>query len=82
MTTANSDKGIADRSMGFGLRALNRLAGSDLLAAVLGTAPTRGGGSRRRGQSGRRAPLITVISHHEPHHERGADNDGRCCVSS
>ena len=34
MTTANSDKGIADRSMGFGLKALNRLAGSDLLDRI------------------------------------------------
>ena len=34
MTTANSDKGIADRSMGLGLRALNRLAGSDLLDRI------------------------------------------------
>ena len=31
MSTVKSDKGIADRSMGFGLRALNRLAGSSLL---------------------------------------------------
>ena len=29
-----SDKGIAERSMGFGLRALNRLAGSDLLDRI------------------------------------------------
>ena len=34
MTTANSDKGIADRSMGLGLRALNHLAGSDLLDRI------------------------------------------------
>jgi alkylation response protein AidB-like acyl-CoA dehydrogenase len=34
VTTANSDKGIADRSMGLGLRALNRLAGSDLLDRI------------------------------------------------
>ena len=34
MTTANSDKGIADRGMGLGLRALNRLAGSDLLDRI------------------------------------------------
>jgi len=31
VTTVKPDKGIADRSMGFGLRALNRLAGSSLL---------------------------------------------------
>jgi alkylation response protein AidB-like acyl-CoA dehydrogenase len=31
VSTVKSDKGIADRSMGFGLRALNRLAGSSLL---------------------------------------------------
>jgi alkylation response protein AidB-like acyl-CoA dehydrogenase len=31
VSTVKSDKGIADRSMGFGLKALNRLAGSDLL---------------------------------------------------
>ena len=31
MSTVKSDKGIADRSMGFGLKALNRLAGSTLL---------------------------------------------------
>jgi alkylation response protein AidB-like acyl-CoA dehydrogenase len=31
VTTVKSDKGIADRSMGFGLKALNRLAGSSLL---------------------------------------------------
>ena len=31
MSTVKSDKGIADRSMGYGLKALNRLAGSDLL---------------------------------------------------
>ena len=34
MTTANSDKGIADRSMGLGLKALNRLAGSTLLDRI------------------------------------------------
>jgi alkylation response protein AidB-like acyl-CoA dehydrogenase len=34
VTTANSDKGIADRGMGLGLRALNRLAGSDLLDRI------------------------------------------------
>jgi alkylation response protein AidB-like acyl-CoA dehydrogenase len=34
VTIANSDKGIADRSMGLGLRALNRLAGSDLLDRI------------------------------------------------
>jgi alkylation response protein AidB-like acyl-CoA dehydrogenase len=34
VTTANSDKGIADRSMGFGLKALNRLAGSTLLDRI------------------------------------------------
>ncbi len=34
MTTANTDKGIADRSMGLGLKALNRLAGSDLLDRI------------------------------------------------
>jgi alkylation response protein AidB-like acyl-CoA dehydrogenase len=31
VSTVKSDKGIADRSMGFGLKALNRLAGSSLL---------------------------------------------------
>ncbi len=31
MTTAKSDQGIADRGMGLSLKALNRLAGSDLL---------------------------------------------------
>jgi len=31
VSTVKSDKGIADRSMGFGLKALNRLAGSNLL---------------------------------------------------
>jgi alkylation response protein AidB-like acyl-CoA dehydrogenase len=31
VSTVQSDKGIADRSMGFGLRALNRLAGSEVL---------------------------------------------------
>jgi alkylation response protein AidB-like acyl-CoA dehydrogenase len=34
VTTANSDKRIADRSMGFGLKALNRLAGSNLLDRI------------------------------------------------
>ncbi len=34
MTTANSDRGIADRSMGYGLKALNRLAGSNLLDRI------------------------------------------------
>jgi alkylation response protein AidB-like acyl-CoA dehydrogenase len=34
VTTANSDKGIADRSMGVGLKALNRLAGSNLLDRI------------------------------------------------
>ena len=34
MSTARSDKGTADRSMGFGLRALNRLAGSSLLDRI------------------------------------------------
>jgi alkylation response protein AidB-like acyl-CoA dehydrogenase len=34
VTTANSDKRIADRSMGFGLKALNRLAGSSLLDRI------------------------------------------------
>ena len=34
MTTANSDKGIAERGMGFGLKALNRLAGSNLLDRI------------------------------------------------
>jgi alkylation response protein AidB-like acyl-CoA dehydrogenase len=31
VSTVKSDKGIADRSMGFGLKALNRLAGSEVL---------------------------------------------------
>jgi alkylation response protein AidB-like acyl-CoA dehydrogenase len=34
MTTANTDRSVAERSMGFGLRALNRLAGSDLLDRI------------------------------------------------
>ena len=34
MSTVKSDKGIADRSMGFGLKALNRLAGSGLLDKI------------------------------------------------
>jgi len=34
MTTATEDKGVAERSMGFGLRWLNRLAGSDLLDRI------------------------------------------------
>jgi len=34
VTTANSDRGIADRSMGYGLKALNRLAGSNLLDRI------------------------------------------------
>ena len=34
MTTATEDKGMAERSMGFGLRWLNRLAGSDLLDRI------------------------------------------------
>jgi alkylation response protein AidB-like acyl-CoA dehydrogenase len=34
VTTANSDKGIADRGMGLGLKVLNRLAGSDLLDRI------------------------------------------------
>ncbi len=33
-TTTDSDRGVAERSMGFGLRALNRLAGSDLLDRI------------------------------------------------
>ncbi len=32
--TQTTDKGMAERSMGFGLRALNRLAGSDLLDRI------------------------------------------------
>ena len=32
--TATEDKGVAERSMGLGLRALNRLAGSDLLDRI------------------------------------------------
>jgi alkylation response protein AidB-like acyl-CoA dehydrogenase len=34
VTTASPDKGIADRSMGIGLKALNRLAGSSLLDRI------------------------------------------------
>lgn len=34
MPTATEDKGVAERSMGFGLRWLNRLAGSDLLDRI------------------------------------------------
>jgi alkylation response protein AidB-like acyl-CoA dehydrogenase len=34
MTTASTDRSVAERSMGFGLRALNRLAGSDLLDRI------------------------------------------------
>jgi alkylation response protein AidB-like acyl-CoA dehydrogenase len=34
VSAANSDKRIADRSMGFGLKALNRLAGSNLLDRI------------------------------------------------
>jgi alkylation response protein AidB-like acyl-CoA dehydrogenase len=34
VTSANSDKGLADRSMGYGLKALNRLAGSSLLDRI------------------------------------------------
>ena len=34
MTTDTENKGVAERSMGFGLRALNRLAGSDLLDRI------------------------------------------------
>ncbi len=34
MPTATEDKGMAERSMGFGLRWLNRLAGSDLLDRI------------------------------------------------
>jgi alkylation response protein AidB-like acyl-CoA dehydrogenase len=33
-TTAPSERSVAERSMGFGLRALNRLAGSDLLDRI------------------------------------------------
>ncbi len=33
-TTSTDNRGIAERSMGFGLRALNRLAGSDLLDRI------------------------------------------------
>jgi hypothetical protein len=34
MATATEEKGVAERSMGFGLRWLNRLAGSDLLDRI------------------------------------------------
>ena len=34
MSTATENKGMAERSMGYGLRALNRLAGSDLLDRI------------------------------------------------
>ncbi|HET7121639.1 MAG TPA: acyl-CoA dehydrogenase family protein [Solirubrobacterales bacterium] len=34
MTTTTDNKGMAERGMGFGLRALNRLAGSDLLDRI------------------------------------------------
>lgn len=34
MTTTTDNRGMAERSMGFGLRALNRLAGSDLLDRI------------------------------------------------
>lgn len=34
MTTTTENKGMAERGMGFGLRALNRLAGSDLLDRI------------------------------------------------
>ena len=34
MTTTTENKGMAERGMGFGLRALNRLAGSDLLGRI------------------------------------------------
>jgi alkylation response protein AidB-like acyl-CoA dehydrogenase len=34
VTTTTENKGMAERSMGFGLRALNRLAGSDLLDRI------------------------------------------------
>lgn len=33
-TTTDTDKGMAERSMGYGLRALNKLAGSDLLDRI------------------------------------------------
>jgi alkylation response protein AidB-like acyl-CoA dehydrogenase len=33
-TTSDTDRGMAERGMGFGLRALNRLAGSDLLDRI------------------------------------------------
>ena len=33
-TTIDTDKGVAERSMGIGLRALNWLAGSDLLDRI------------------------------------------------
>ena len=34
MTVTETDKGMAERGMGFGLRAINRLAGSDLLDRI------------------------------------------------
>ena len=34
MPTATDDKGVAERSMGLGLRWLNKLAGSDLLDRI------------------------------------------------
>ena len=34
MSTTTENKGMAERSMGYGLRALNRLAGSDLLDRI------------------------------------------------
>ncbi|HSK49869.1 MAG TPA: acyl-CoA dehydrogenase family protein [Solirubrobacterales bacterium] len=34
MTVTETDKGVAERGMGFGLRTLNRLAGSDLLDRI------------------------------------------------
>ncbi|HEU5252133.1 MAG TPA: acyl-CoA dehydrogenase family protein [Solirubrobacterales bacterium] len=34
MSTTTENKGVAERSMGYGLRALNRLAGSDLLDRI------------------------------------------------
>jgi alkylation response protein AidB-like acyl-CoA dehydrogenase len=34
VTTSTENKGVAERGMGFGLRALNRLAGSDLLDRI------------------------------------------------
>jgi alkylation response protein AidB-like acyl-CoA dehydrogenase len=34
VTTTETDRSVAERSMGFGLRALNRLAGSDLLDRI------------------------------------------------